>query len=120
MVRGQARDLGEPPPQTLNALETLHGEKTGGAVPRRAAGGRLWPAAPDPDALAALARFGTAYGVAFQHADDITDAEHPAHAGAARARLAALLADAAAMPWRLSASAASASPARARLAAPPA
>ena len=28
MVRGQARDLGAPPPTTLEALEVLHGEKT--------------------------------------------------------------------------------------------
>ena len=34
-----------------------------------------------------LARFGTAYGIAFQHADDIADAEHAEHAAAARARL---------------------------------
>ena len=37
-----------------------------------------------PDARATLARFGTAYGVAFQHADDIADEEHAEHAGAAR------------------------------------
>ena len=41
-----------------------------------------------------LARFGTAYGIAFQHADDIADAEHAEHAAAARDRLAALIADA--------------------------
>ena len=93
MVRGQARDLGEPPPATLAALETLHGEKT--AALFRAAlvvGGCAGGAAPD--ALAALARFGTAFGVAFQHADDIADEEHSAHAAAARGRLQALIGDA--------------------------
>ena len=93
MVRGQARDLGEPPPATLAALETLHGEKT--AALFRAAvqlGGCV--AGGTPDVLATLARFGTAYGVAFQHADDIADAEHGEHAAAARGRLESLIADA--------------------------
>jgi geranylgeranyl pyrophosphate synthase len=93
MVRGQARDLGEPPPDTLAALETLHGEKTA-ALFRAALVVGGCAAGADPDALAALARFGSAYGVAFQHADDIADEEHAAHAGAARARLQALVADA--------------------------
>jgi geranylgeranyl pyrophosphate synthase len=93
MVRGQARDLGEPPPETLAALETLHGEKTG-ALFRAAVvvGGHA--VGVSPDLLASLARFGTAYGVAFQHADDLTDEEHEAHAADARARLDALIADA--------------------------
>jgi geranylgeranyl pyrophosphate synthase len=93
MVRGQARDLGEPPPTTLAALETLHAEKTGALF--RAAlevGAHVGSAAPA--ALASLARFGTAYGIAFQHADDIADAEHGEHADAARARLESLVADA--------------------------
>ena len=96
MVRGQARDLGEPPPATLAALETLHGEKT--AALFRAAvqlGGCV--AGGTPDVLATLARFGTAYGVAFQHADDIADAEHGEHAAAARGRLESLIADASAV-----------------------
>jgi geranylgeranyl pyrophosphate synthase len=93
MVRGQARDLGEPPPQTVAALETLHGEKTG-ALFRAALLVGGYAGGAGPDALAALSRYGTAYGVAFQHADDIADAEHSTHAGAARARLEALLVDA--------------------------
>jgi geranylgeranyl pyrophosphate synthase len=93
MVRGQARDLGEPPPATLAALEILHAEKTGALF--RAAlqvGGCV--AGGAPDALANLARFGITYGVAFQHADDIADAEHGQHAGAARGRLDALISEA--------------------------
>ena len=38
-----------------------------------------------PEAVTALARYGTAYGIAFQHADDRDDAEHGQHAAAARA-----------------------------------
>ncbi|HMF43242.1 MAG TPA: polyprenyl synthetase family protein [Polyangia bacterium] len=93
MVRGQARDLGEAPPATLAALETLHAEKT--AALFRAAlevGGSAAGAAPDQ--LADLARFGTAYGIAFQHADDAADREHAGHAAAAAARRETLLTDA--------------------------
>ncbi|HEY7376476.1 MAG TPA: polyprenyl synthetase family protein [Polyangia bacterium] len=93
MVRGQARDLGQPAPTTLGALETLHAEKTGALF--RAAlevGGHAAGAAPD--AIAALARYGAAYGIAFQHADDKDDEEHSAHADAARARLESLIGEA--------------------------
>jgi geranylgeranyl pyrophosphate synthase len=93
MVRGQARDLGQPAPTTLAALETLHAEKTGALF--RAAlevGGHVAGAAPD--AVAALARYGAAYGIAFQHADDKDDQEHSAHAEAARVRLESLIGDA--------------------------
>ena len=93
MVRGQARDLGEPPPSTVEALETLHGEKTG-ALFRAALQVGGCAAGARADVLLDLARFGTAYGIAFQHADDIADAEHGEHAAAARDRLAALIADA--------------------------
>jgi geranylgeranyl pyrophosphate synthase len=93
MVRGQARDLGEAPPKTLAALETLHAEKTGALFRAALQVGGCAAGAP-PDVLAHLARFGTAYGIAFQHADDIADAEHAEHAPAARDRLAALIGDA--------------------------
>ena len=93
MVRGQARDLGEPPPATLTSLETLHAEKTGALFRGALLIGGHAAGAP-ADALLALSHFGTAYGIAFQHADDIDDAEHSAHAGAARDRLAALISDA--------------------------
>jgi geranylgeranyl diphosphate synthase type II len=93
MVRGQARDLKEPPPANLALLETLHAEKT--AALFRAAlevGGAS--AGGSPEVLSALGRFGTAYGVAFQHADDLDDADHPSHAAVAGERLAALVAEA--------------------------
>jgi geranylgeranyl diphosphate synthase type II len=93
MVRGQARDLGEPAPATVEALERLHGEKT--AALFRAAvevGGAVGGAGEDD--MRALARFGERFGIAFQHADDLDDADHPAHADAARARLESLVAEA--------------------------
>jgi geranylgeranyl pyrophosphate synthase len=93
MVRGQARDLNEPPPGNVGALEVLHAEKT--AALFRAAveiGGAVGGA--DAVELAALASFGERFGVAFQHADDLDDDDHPAHAAAARERLDTLVAGA--------------------------
>jgi geranylgeranyl diphosphate synthase type II len=93
MVRGQGRDLGEPPPATVEALERLHAEKT--AALFRAAvelGGAVGGAGDDD--IRALAHFGERFGIAFQHADDLDDADHPAHADAARARLETLVAEA--------------------------
>ena len=93
MVRGQARDLGEPAPTTLGALEVLHGEKTAALFEAALRVGAL-AAGATPEAVTALARYGTAYGIAFQHADDRDDAEHGQHAAAARARLQVLIDDA--------------------------
>jgi geranylgeranyl pyrophosphate synthase len=93
MVRGQARDLGEPPPASLAGLELLHAEKTA-ALFRAALEVGAHAAGGAPEAVAALARFGTAYGIAFQHADDRDDAEHGQHAAAARDRLATLVTEA--------------------------
>jgi len=96
MVRGQARDLGEPPPETLAGLELLHAEKTAALFRAALEVGALAGGAT-PEAVTALSRFGHAYGVAFQHADDRDDAEHAQHAAAARARLEALVAEACAL-----------------------
>jgi geranylgeranyl diphosphate synthase type II len=93
MVRGQARDLGVPPPTTIEGLEVLHAEKTGALFTAALRVGAFAAGAP-PLAVVALTRFGNAYGVAFQHADDRDDAEHTEHARAARARLEALVAEA--------------------------
>jgi geranylgeranyl diphosphate synthase type II len=90
MVRGQARDLGEPAPATLPGLERLHAEKTA-ALFRAALEIGACAGGADEVALAALARFGECYGVAFQHADDLDDADHPGHAAAARRRLGELV-----------------------------
>jgi geranylgeranyl pyrophosphate synthase len=93
MVRGQARDLGEAPPVTLEGLERLHAEKTA-ALFRAALEIGAAAAGADEETTGALARFGECYGVAFQHADDLDDADHPGHAAAARRRLGELLDDA--------------------------
>jgi geranylgeranyl pyrophosphate synthase len=93
MVRGQARDLAEPPPATVAEIERLHREKTGGLF--RAAveiGGAIGGATEAQ--MEALVRFGVAYGVAFQHADDLDDAEHGGLAAQARARMVSLVGEA--------------------------
>src|SRR3954468_9174992 len=64
MVRGQARDLGEPPPETAAVLETLHGEKTAALFRAALEVGAAAAGAP-PENVALLGRFGLAYGVAF-------------------------------------------------------
>jgi geranylgeranyl diphosphate synthase type II len=85
MVRGQARDMLRVPPATLEDLERLHEEKTGclfrSALEVGAAVGGASPAE-----TSALAQFGIAYGIAFQHKDDRDDDEHAAFAAAASAR----------------------------------
>jgi geranylgeranyl pyrophosphate synthase len=93
MVRGQARDLGEPPPTTLAALEILHGEKTAALFRASLEVGAQVAGAP-PETVAALGRFGALYGIAFQHADDRDDAEHAELQASARQRLLALVAEA--------------------------
>jgi geranylgeranyl pyrophosphate synthase len=86
MVRGQARDTMSKPPATLEAIERLHLEKTG-ALFRAAVeiGGAV--AGGNPAQIAALARFGACYGIAFQHADDRDDDEHTEFAAAASKRI---------------------------------
>jgi hypothetical protein len=102
MVRGQARDLGEPPPDTIEGLERLHAEKT--AALFRAAlevgGAAAGASRSDLDALGA---FGLRFGVAFQHADDLGDGDRPLHAAAARDRLGALISEATSALDRLAA-----------------
>jgi geranylgeranyl pyrophosphate synthase len=93
VVRGQARDLGAPAPTTLDALEVLHAEKTGALFEAALCVG-AHAAGASPEAVAALARYGAAYGIAFQHADDRDDAEHAQLAAAARARLTVLVGEA--------------------------
>jgi geranylgeranyl diphosphate synthase type II len=86
MVRGQARDLEEPQPESLQAVERLAAEKTGALF--RAAlevGAVLAHAGPAQEE--ALVRFGEHYGVAFQHADDLADKDHVTTQTEARRRL---------------------------------
>ena len=93
MVRGQARDLGGPPPSSFEHLERLHAEKTG-ALFRAALEVGANASSASPADVATLARFGERFGVAFQHADDLDDADHPEHAGRARSQMQALVSDA--------------------------
>lgn len=87
MVGGQVLDLGAEgkvpmsgPPRTADDLEGVHRRKTGAlflAALRLglfAAQGEQ-PAGPDPKAREALDRFGRAFGLAFQIADDLLDAQ---------------------------------------------
>jgi len=90
MVRGQARDLAGPAPASLEDLERLHSEKTA-ALFRAAIQVGAEAAGAAPEDVACLARFGEQYGIAFQHADDLDDADHPAHAERARGRLGVLV-----------------------------
>ncbi len=85
MVRGQARDLGEPPPDDLDGLEQLHREKTGALFKSALEVGAL-AAGASPPQLSALEQYGECFGIAFQHADDLSDNDHPQLAEAARAR----------------------------------
>jgi geranylgeranyl pyrophosphate synthase len=86
MVRGQARDMLPAPPDTLAGIERLHVEKTG-ALFRAALEVGAAAAGASAEATVALARFGTCFGIAFQHADDRDDGEHAAFATAAVARI---------------------------------
>jgi geranylgeranyl diphosphate synthase type II len=120
MVRGQARDMLATPPDTLEAIERLHAEKTG-ALFRAAVEIGATTAGANPEQRAALGRFGTAYGIAFQHADDRDDSEHATFAPEARRRIHELVAEAVAalaefgdkaaplraLAWKLDASATS-------------
>jgi geranylgeranyl diphosphate synthase type II len=89
MVGGQGRDLGEPAPESLQAVERLAAEKTG-ALFRAALQVGAALAGAEPMQEEALARFGMHYGVAFQHADDLDDKEHVNTQAEARQRLHAL------------------------------
>ena len=93
MVRGQARDLGEPPPANLDELERLHSEKTA-ALFRAALEVGAAAAGAEPVEIEILGDFGQAFGLAFQHADDLEDQDHGGHASGARDRLRVLEAEA--------------------------
>jgi geranylgeranyl diphosphate synthase, type II len=105
MVRGQARDMLPAPPDTLAGIERLHVEKTG-ALFRAALEVGAAAAGASAEATVALARFGTCFGVAFQHADDRDDGEHAAFATAAVARIHELVGEAVAAVAALGAQAA--------------
>jgi geranylgeranyl pyrophosphate synthase len=90
MVRGQARDLAGPAPASIEELEHLHSEKTA-ALFRAAIEVGAEAAGAAAEDVAWLGRFGEQFGIAFQHADDLDDEDHPQHAERARARLVVLV-----------------------------
>jgi len=87
MVGGQVLDLGAEgkvpstgPPRTADDLEGIHRRKTGALFLAALRLGLLAaqgerPGGPDPAARDALDRFGRAFGLAFQVADDLLDVQ---------------------------------------------
>jgi geranylgeranyl pyrophosphate synthase len=91
LLMGQALDLsgeGQAPP-TLDALERLDAAKTGALFSAAAELGAIAAGAP-LELRGRLSRYGLALGIAFQHADDLADGDHPSLAALARQRAHAL------------------------------
>jgi geranylgeranyl diphosphate synthase, type II len=93
LLGGQARDIAATPPESLEALELLHAGKTGALFAAAGELGAIAAGAGD-DARRRLAEYGMALGVAFQHADDVADGDHPELAAAARRRVHELIGEA--------------------------
>jgi geranylgeranyl pyrophosphate synthase len=90
MVGGQALDLAEGQDiGSLELLELVHALKTGGLFASAGGLGALSGGA-DLATVERLERFGLAFGIAFQHADDILDDDQPALRDAAAVRIRAL------------------------------
>ncbi|HVK77650.1 MAG TPA: polyprenyl synthetase family protein [Kofleriaceae bacterium] len=103
LIGGQAIDLaliGRGEPADLAAVEVLHARKTGALFAASTELGAIAAGAAD-DVRAAMGRYGMAFGIAFQHADDRDDGELPQHAAAAAARIAELGGEAAAIAREL-------------------
>lgn len=87
MVGGQALDLEEGQDiDQLARLEHVHALKTGGLFAAAGALGALSGRASADD-VRKLERYGLAFGIAFQHADDILDNDQPALREAAAVRI---------------------------------
>src|SRR5690606_38347945 len=87
MVGGQALDLEEGQDiGEIGRLEQVHALMTGGLFAAAGALGALSGGAR-AEAVAKLERYGLAFGVAFQHADDILDDDQPALREAAAVRI---------------------------------
>ncbi len=87
MVGGQAVDLHDGQDiRDLGRLEHLHALKTGALYQAGGAMGALLGGADDP-MVERLRRFGLAFGIAFQHADDVLDDDQPALRQAALVRV---------------------------------
>ena len=92
LLGGQARDVAGQQPATIDELERLHAGKTGALFAAAAELGAICAGA-DPETRRRLARFGLAFGIAFQHADDRDDGDHPELAAEAARRAAELRAE---------------------------
>jgi geranylgeranyl pyrophosphate synthase len=87
MVGGQALDLEEGQDiDQLARLEQVHALKTGGLFAAAGALGALSGQA-SPEHVSKLERYGLAFGIAFQHADDILDDDQPGLREAASMRI---------------------------------
>ncbi len=93
LLAGQAIDLALTAAGTaaadFAAVEDLHARKTGALFAAACELGAI-AAGASPAVRARLARYGMAFGVAFQHADDRDDGDLPEHAAVASARIAEL------------------------------
>lgn len=91
MVGGQAMDLevGQDVSE-LEVAEAVHAKKTGGLYAACGAMGALLSNASD-DVVDNLERWGLEFGIAFQHADDVLDDDHPGLREQALARTDALV-----------------------------
>jgi geranylgeranyl pyrophosphate synthase len=84
LLAGQALDLAAPPAD-LAAVERIHAGKTGALFAAAAELGGIAGGA-GREARAALADYGMAIGIGFQHADDLDDGDFASFAAAAAAR----------------------------------
>ncbi|WP_428261148.1 polyprenyl synthetase family protein [Haliangium sp.] len=98
LLAGQALDLAlaEAARLDFDQVERIHRAKTGALFSAATELGAIAAGAGEAECRA-LARFGMAVGVAFQHADDRDDGDFPEHADQARTRMQALTAEAAAI-----------------------
>lgn len=93
MVGGQAIDLHDGQDiRDLDRLELLHALKTGGLYQASGAMGALLGGADDA-LVARMRRFGLAFGIAFQHADDVLDGDQAALRPAALQRVGELVSE---------------------------
>jgi geranylgeranyl pyrophosphate synthase len=94
LLAGQARDLaGMTRNASFETLEQIHAQKTGALFAAAAELGAL-SAGADAQTRGRMAGFGMAIGIAFQHADDLADAEHMDFAESARGRVYELVTEA--------------------------
>jgi geranylgeranyl pyrophosphate synthase len=92
LLLGQAIDS-LAPPRSFAEVERLHAGKTGALFAASAEIGGI-AAGADAEVCAALARYGMAIGIAFQHADDRDDGEFQEYAAMAAERMVELSAEA--------------------------